>query len=93
MCHDVVIIWQLIDDVSKSLIMFLPLSESLIVILPPPLCFLTSWFYTYDFKTKLQFAPIPLCDINGVKYIIKNINTFVILPLHNVCNCNFTPII
>jgi hypothetical protein len=39
---------------------------------------------------KQQFTPTPLCDVNGVKWVVKRQNALVILLLHNVCICNFT---
>jgi hypothetical protein len=59
-------------------IVFLPLSPSPIVFLPP---FFNFVILPRDFKTKLQFTPVPLCDINGVKYNMKRQN----------CPYDFTP--
>jgi hypothetical protein len=33
--------------------------------------FSTLWFYPRDFKTKKQFTPALLCDVDSVKYDAK----------------------
>jgi hypothetical protein len=43
--------------------------------------FLTLLFYPSYFELKMQFAPGPLCDVNGVKYIVKRLK----------CPFDFTP--
>ena len=44
-----------------------------------------------DFKTKHQFAPIPLSSPSGVKFCQKDRTAHVILPLFVMPICDFTP--
>jgi hypothetical protein len=68
-------LWML--PIYVGVIVFLPLIQTPIVILP---LVLTLWFYPCDFKTKQKFTPTLLWVVNIVKYDVKRQN----------CPCSFT---